>query len=46
MLHCAEGSKPFNTKWNMPIAILSGDLMMIKATQLLCKSETEGIESR
>lgn len=29
----------------MPIAILSGDLMMIKATQLLCKTDTNELKS-
>ena len=33
-----RGKKTVYKKWNMPIAILSGDLMMIKATQLLCKT--------
>jgi len=35
-----RGKETVYKKWNMPIAILSGDLMMIKATQLLCESET------
>jgi geranylgeranyl diphosphate synthase, type II len=34
-----RGKETVYKKWNMPIAILSGDLMMIKATQLLCKTE-------
>ncbi len=33
-----RGKETIYKKWNMPIAILSGDLMMIKATQLLCKT--------
>jgi len=33
-----RGNETVYKKWNMPIAILSGDLMMIKATQLLCKT--------
>ncbi len=33
-----RGKDTVYKKWNMPIAILSGDLMMIKATQLLCKT--------
>jgi geranylgeranyl diphosphate synthase type II len=33
-----RGKETVYKKWNMPIAILSGDLMMIKATQLLCKT--------
>jgi geranylgeranyl diphosphate synthase type II len=35
-----RGKETVYKKWNMPIAILSGDLMMIKATQLLCETET------
>lgn len=34
-----RGQETVYKKWNMPIAILSGDLMMIKATQLLCKTD-------
>ncbi len=34
-----RGKETVYKKWNLPIAILSGDLMMIKATQLLCKTE-------
>jgi geranylgeranyl diphosphate synthase, type II len=33
-----RGKETVYKKWNMPIAILSGDLMMIKATQLICKT--------
>jgi geranylgeranyl diphosphate synthase type II len=40
-----RGQQTVYTKWNMPIAILSGDLMMIKATQLLCKSETNELKA-
>ncbi len=40
-----RGQQTVYTKWNMPIAILSGDLMMIKATQLLCKTESNQLKS-
>ena len=39
-----RGKETIYKKWNMPIAILSGDLMMIKATQLLCKTEFADIK--
>jgi len=39
-----RGKETVYKKWNMPIAILSGDLMMIKATQLLCKTEFADIK--
>lgn len=35
-----RGKPTVHKKWNETIAILSGDLMMIKATDLLCESET------
>jgi geranylgeranyl diphosphate synthase type II len=38
-----RGKETVYKKWNMPIAILSGDLMMIKATQLLCKTDCADI---
>ena len=38
-----RGKETVYKKWNMPIAILSGDLMMIKATQLLCKTNDTDI---
>jgi geranylgeranyl diphosphate synthase type II len=38
-----RGKETVYKKWNMPIAILSGDLMMIKATQLLCKTNDADI---
>jgi geranylgeranyl diphosphate synthase type II len=38
-----RGKETVYKKWNMPIAILSGDLMMIKATQLLCKTNNVDI---
>jgi len=38
-----RGKETIYKKWNMPIAILSGDLMMIKATESLCKTETSDI---
>ena len=40
-----RGQQTVYTKWNMPIAILSGDLMMIKATQLLCKTNTNELKA-
>ncbi len=40
-----RGQQTVYTKWNMPIAILSGDLMMIKATQLLCETETNELKT-
>lgn len=40
-----RGKETVYKKWNMPIAILSGDLMMIKATQLLCETETQHLKS-
>ncbi len=40
-----RGQQTVYTKWNMPIAILSGDLMMIKATQLLCETETNELKA-
>lgn len=39
-----RGKETVYKKWNMPIAILSGDLMMIKATQLLCETETQNLK--
>jgi geranylgeranyl diphosphate synthase type II len=39
-----RGQQTVYTKWNMPIAILSGDLMMIKATQFLTKTETNELK--
>ncbi|MFZ4798633.1 MAG: polyprenyl synthetase family protein [Bacteroidia bacterium] len=39
-----RGKETVYKKWNMPIAILSGDLMMIKATQLLCKTDFTDIK--
>lgn len=34
-----------HTKWNQTVAILSGDLMMIKALDLLCETQTDNIRS-
>lgn len=34
-----------HTKWNQTVAILSGDLMMIKALDLLCETQTDDIRS-
>jgi geranylgeranyl diphosphate synthase type II len=39
-----RGKETVYKKWNMPIAILSGDLMMIKATQLICKTQFADIK--
>lgn len=39
-----RGKETVYKKWNMPIAILSGDLMMIKATQLLCETENTSLK--
>lgn len=36
-----RGKPTVHKKWNLPVAILSGDLMMIKAMDLLCETETE-----
>lgn len=35
-----RGKPTVHKKWNETVGILSGDLMMIKATQLLCETET------
>jgi geranylgeranyl diphosphate synthase type II len=35
-----RGKPTVHKKWNQTIAILSGDLMMIKAIELLCETET------
>lgn len=35
-----RGNETVHEKWNQTIAILSGDLMMIKATDLLCEVST------
>jgi geranylgeranyl diphosphate synthase type II len=40
-----RGKETVYKKWNMPIAILSGDLMMIKATELLCETEKANLKS-
>ncbi|MES2691317.1 MAG: polyprenyl synthetase family protein [Bacteroidota bacterium] len=32
-----------HTKWNQTVAILSGDLMMIKALDLLCETQTDNL---
>lgn len=39
-----RGKETVYKKWSMPIAILSGDLMMIKATQLLCETENTNLK--
>jgi len=38
-----RGQPTVHVKWNQTIAILSGDLMMIKATDLLCETETNDL---
>ncbi|MFN3444424.1 MAG: polyprenyl synthetase family protein [Bacteroidia bacterium] len=38
-----RGQPTVHVKWNQTIAILSGDLMMIKATDLLCDTETNDL---
>lgn len=38
-----RGKPTVHKKWNETIAILSGDLMMIKATDLLCETETNDL---
>ncbi|GAB1449940.1 MAG: polyprenyl synthetase family protein [Bacteroidia bacterium] len=35
-----RGKETVYKKWNMPVAILAGDLMMIKATDFLCETDT------
>jgi geranylgeranyl diphosphate synthase type II len=40
-----RGQPTVHIKWNQTIAILSGDLMMIKATDLLCETETNDLRS-
>ncbi len=35
-----RGKQTVHKKWNQTVGILSGDLMMIKATDLLCETET------
>jgi geranylgeranyl diphosphate synthase type II len=38
-----RGKPTVHKKWNETIGILSGDLMMIKATQLLCKTHSKNL---
>lgn len=38
-----RGKETIYKKWNMPVAILSGDLMMIKSTDLLAATEISDI---
>ncbi len=40
-----RGKETVYKKWNMPVAILAGDLMMIKATDFLCETESSDIKS-
>ncbi|MCA0428531.1 MAG: polyprenyl synthetase family protein [Bacteroidetes bacterium] len=35
-----RGKETVYKKWSMPVAILAGDLMMIKATDFLCETDT------
>lgn len=39
-----RGKETVYKKWNMPIAILSGDLMMIKAIDFLCETNYKNIK--
>jgi geranylgeranyl diphosphate synthase type II len=39
-----RGKPTVHIKWDETVAILSGDLMMIKATQLLCESNTPALK--
>ena len=40
-----RGQPTVHVKWNQTIAILSGDLMMIKATDLLCETATNDLRT-
>jgi geranylgeranyl diphosphate synthase type II len=40
-----RGKETVYKKWNMPVAILAGDLMMIKATDFLCETESSDLKS-
>lgn len=39
-----RGQATVHEKWNQTVAILSGDLMMVKATELLCNSESDRLK--
>lgn len=39
-----RGQPTVHKKWNETVGILSGDLMMIKATQLLCETDTNRLK--
>jgi geranylgeranyl diphosphate synthase type II len=39
-----RGKPTVHKKWNETVGILSGDLMMIKATQLLCETDTSRLK--
>ncbi|HCP92819.1 MAG TPA: isoprenyl synthetase [Bacteroidetes bacterium] len=39
-----RGMPTVHKKWNETVGILSGDLMMIKATQLLCETDTSRLK--
>jgi geranylgeranyl diphosphate synthase type II len=39
-----RGKATVHKKWNETVGILSGDLMMIKATQLLCESSSDNLK--
>ncbi len=40
-----RGKPTVHIKWNQTIAILSGDLMMIKATDLMCETDTNDLRT-
>lgn len=40
-----RGKPTVHIKWDETVGILSGDLMMIKATQLLCESDTTALKA-
>jgi geranylgeranyl diphosphate synthase, type II len=39
-----RGQPTVHKKWDQTVAVLSGDLMMIKATDLLCETETSNLK--
>ena len=39
-----RGQPTVHKKWDQTVAILSGDLMMIKATDLICETETSSLK--
>jgi geranylgeranyl diphosphate synthase type II len=40
-----RGQPTVHKKWNETVGILSGDLMMIKATQLMCETKTASLKN-